>query len=219
MAVDIQVVQPQETVRLENIDVTRVGDLWSVRVKGEDFRAVDGVLVNDMEVPDFIVASQHELIAQLPDSMQQSPEVRSVQVLSTSFTVTRRSLMRFRIGSTPGRVRGTLRLVQRFLKVLFTTPGSDIFNPSVGGGARSRVGATYGKNGGAGLVTEFVIAVDRTQRQMLAAQSRDQRSPRDERLMAANVTGSSFDKVSGALFITVELANQAGRVVPVNVGL
>jgi hypothetical protein len=140
-------------------------------------------------------------------------------VLSNQFTLSPRSLVRFRIGKTPGKVRGILRLTQLFLKVLFTTPGSDIFHPNAGGGALQVVGSTYGQGEGEGVVTEFVIAINRTQRQLIAMQSRDQRAPRDERLMAANVLSTEFDKLQGGLYITVEIISQAGRRAITNVEL
>jgi hypothetical protein len=211
MAVDFQVVFPQESIKLNNVRYTRVGGIHAIRVSGEDFRAVDEVVINDVPSPDVIVLNPRELVAQLPEMMQRAPDVHSVSVLSNRFTVSPRSLIRFRIGSRPGKVRGILRLVQLFTKLLFTTPGSDIFNKSAGGGILSKVGATFGKNEGNNLVTDFVVAVTRTQRQMIAMQGRDMRAPRDERLLSATVTGTQYDKLQQALYFTVELTSQAGR--------
>lgn len=219
MAVDFQVVYPQESVRLNDIRVITYEGVRAIRVSGVDFRAVDEVVINDTPSPDVIVLSKTELVAQLPDALQDIPEVRSVMVLSNQFTLSPRSLVRFRIGKTPGKVRGILRLVQLFLKVLFTTPGSDIFHPTAGGGALQVVGSTYGRGEGEGIVTDFVIAINRAQRQLIAMQSRDQRAPRDERMMAANVLSTEFDKLQGGLYITVEIISQAGRRAITNVEL
>jgi hypothetical protein len=219
MAVDFQVVYPQESIRLDKVRLITYEGLRALSVTGADFRAVDEVVINDTPSPDVIVLSKNELVAQLPDALQAIPEVRSVMVLSNQFTLSPRSLVRFRIGKTPGKVRGILRLTQLFLKVLFTTPGSDIFHPNAGGGALQVVGSTYGQGEGEGVVTEFVIAINRTQRQLIAMQSRDQRAPRDERLMAANVLSTEFDKLQGGLYITVEIISQAGRRAITNVEL
>jgi hypothetical protein len=219
MAVDFQVVYPQETVRLDQVRLKRTGGIQALHIIGQDFRAVDAVIINDLPSPDVMVLSRTELVAQLPDSMQALPEVHNVAVLNRRFTLSPRSLLKFRIGKMPGKVRGVMRLVQLFVKILFTTPGTDIFSRNAGGGAVSRVGATYGADDGDNIVTEFVIAVQRTQRQIVAMQSRDRRSARDERLLAANVVGQEFDKLQGALYMQVELVSQAGTNAIVNVEL
>jgi hypothetical protein len=219
VAVDFQVVFPQESIVLNDIRVVQYGGLWAVRVEGEDFRSVDSVSINELESPDVIVLSKTLLMAQLPDVYQAVPEVRSVMVLSKQLTLTPRSLIRFRVSNTPGKVRGILRLVQLFLKVLFTTPGSDIFRPGSGGGILRHVGSTFGQSEGGSIVTDMVIAINRTQRQIIGTQSRDQRSPRDERLLSAKVLSAEFDKLQSAFYVTVEIVSQAGRTAITNLEL
>jgi hypothetical protein len=211
MAVDFQCIQPQQSVRLDQIRLRTVAGFLALQVTGEDFRAVDEVVINDQPSPDVVILSKTELLAQLPDSLQQVPDIQDVKVLSNRFVFSARSLVRFRIGKTPGKVRGLHRLVQLFLKTLFTTPGSDIFNPRAGGGALQAVGASIGAGETQNLLTDLVIAVNQTQRQIISQQSRDQRSPRDEKLLSAVLTSASFDKTQGALYVSVELTSQAGR--------
>ncbi len=219
MAVDLQACFPQESVTLNDVRVVKYGGLWVVRVEGDDFRAVDEVLINDTASPDVIVLSRTLLTAQLPDMYQTMPEVRSVMVLNKQLTLSPRSLIRFRIGKSPGKVRGILRLMQLFLKVLFTSPGSDIFRPNSGGGLLRSLGTTFGQDEGSNLVSDIVIAVNRTQRQIIAAQSRDQRSPRDERLLTARIISANFDKLQSAFYVKIELVSQAGRTAITNLEL
>lgn len=180
---------------------------------------MDEVLINDIPSPDIIVLSKTRLLAQLPDSLQKVPNVVSVSVLSRNLTITNRSLIRFRISDTPGRVTGILRLVQLFLKVLFTTPGSDIFNKRTGGGALVNIGETFGADEGGDIISDFVISVDTTARQILAQQGRNPRIPRDERLLSARVKAAGFNRQLGALIATVELTSQAGRAALANLEL
>lgn len=219
MAVDLQTCFPQESITLNDVRVVKYGGLWAVRVEGDDFRSVDEVVINDVASPDVIVLSKTLLTAQLPDLYQAMPEVRSVMVLSKQMTLSPRSLIRFRIGKSPGKVRGILRLVQLFLKVLFTSPGSDIFRPNSGGGLLRSVGMTFGQDEGDNLVSDIVIAINRTQRQLIASQSRDQRSPRDERLLSARVVSANFDKLQSAFYVRLELVSQAGRTAITNLEL
>jgi hypothetical protein len=211
MAVDFQCIFPQESVLLNTIQQEVIGGFAAIRVVGEDFRSVDEVVINNEPSPDVIILSKTELVAQLPDSQQLAPDISSVAVLSNRFTVTRRSLFRFRIGKRPGKVRGILRLLQLFVKILLTSPGTDIFRPGSGGGILSKVGTTFGSEEGSNLVTDFVVSVTRTQRQIIAMQARDQRSPRDERLLSATVIGSQFDKTQGALYMRIRIISQAGE--------
>jgi hypothetical protein len=180
-------------------------------VLGEDFRSVDEVLINEIPSPDVIVVSKSRLIAQLPDALQKTLNVTDVRVTSRRLTLTSKSLIRFRVSDTPGRVSGILRLMQLFLKVLFTTPGTDIFAKRVGGAALQTIGETYGADEGKSLVSRFIISVDTTARQIISLQGRDPRIPLDERLLSARVTRAGFNRTQSAIIASVELASQAGR--------
>lgn len=222
MAFDFQVVSPQEAIRLSRIRFTPRSPLGLPRaldVIGQDFRSVDEVLINESPSPDVVVLSQTRLIAQLPDFLQKSLDVRSVSVLSRRLTITDRSYLRFRISDTPGVVKGILRLVQLFLKVLLQTPGTDIWNRKAGGGALKNIGETFGMDQGADIISDFVIAVDSTSRQIIATQGRESRIPRDERLLAAKVISVGYDRNLGALLAAVEITSQAGRAATANLEL
>lgn len=222
MAVDFQVVHPQESIKLTQVRFTPPSPLGLPRgldITGADFSSVDEVFINDIESPDVIVLSRYRLIAQLPPSLQNSFDINSVQVLSRRLTVTSRSKIRFRIGDTPGRVQGILRLLQKFLKVLFTTPGTDIFSPRTGAGALKNIGETFGIDEGKGIISDFVISVDTAARQIISFQGRDPRIPRDERLLAAKVLSAGFNRQLGAIVASVELTSQAGRAAVTNVEL
>lgn len=222
MAVDFQVIYPQESIKLTRIRLTAPSPLGlppGLDIFGDDFTSVDEVLINDVASPDVIVLSKNRLIAQLPDLYRTNRTINSVKVLSRRLAVTSRSLIRFRIGNTPGRVQGIMRLIQLFLKVLFTTPGTDIFSPRTGGGGLTNVGETFGVDQGRDVVREFVISVDTTARQIIAIQGRDPRIPRDERLLTARMIQSGFNREQTALVAAVELTSQTGEAAIANVEL
>jgi hypothetical protein len=114
-------------------------------------------------------------------------------------------------------VTGLLKLVQFFLKVLFTTPGQDVFSQQIGGGALRNLGETFGAGEGGKILSDFVVAVDTTKRQIIALQSRNPSLPRDERLLSARVISSAFDQKSLSLIISIDIASQAGRSATANV--
>ncbi len=220
MAVDFQVIFPQESIKLTRIRLTPPSPLGlppGLDVFGDDFTAVDEVLINDVQSPDVIILSKNRLIAQLPTLYEKNRVINSVKVLSRRLTVTKRSLIRFRIGDTPGRVQGILRLLQKFLKILFTTPGTDIFSPRTGGSGLKNIGETFGIDEGIDVVRDFIISVRNTNRQIIAIQGRDPRIPRDERLLAAKVLQSGYNQETTALVAKVEITSQAGRAAITNV--
>jgi hypothetical protein len=215
LAVDFQIVFPQELVELTSVRIQPGMVPRTLDITGADFRAVDQVMVNDLVSPDVVVLSKTRLLAQVP-SVFATQTISSVTVISTKLAVTPKSLLRFRVGRTPSKVSGLLRLMQVFLKLLFTTPGSDIFAPQTGAGALVKVGSTFGHDEGGGIVSDFVVAVGRTQRQILAIQARDPSLARDERLLAAKVLSAGFNRAESALIVSVELTSHAGRAAVAN---
>lgn len=214
MAVDLQVVYPQQAIVLNKVRVLP-GPPRVVDVAGADFRSVDDVLINRIASPDVVVMSKTRLVAQVPDSLL-AQRILSITVLSRRLTVSAKSVLRFRLSRTPGKVSGVLRLVQKFLKILFTTPGSDIFNRQVGGGALRSVGQTFGIEDGGDIINNLVIAIDTTSRQIVALQSRNPSLPREERLLSAKILRAGFNKEEGALDVAVEITNQAAQAATAN---
>lgn len=210
MAVDFQVVHPQQS-----IDLTGVTELvgYSTRaldIRGVDFSAVDDVEINDQLSPNWTVLGRKRLIAQVPVP-EQTRGIYSVAVISNRLTFTRESLLRFRIGESPGKVSGMMRLIQLFVKVLLTTPGSDIWNPRLGGGLLQKVGGYNGKDEGKGLVGDVAVAVDTASRQILSLQAQEGNIPPSERLLSAGVTQASYDRHDLSLHVTIDLLNQTLR--------
>lgn len=214
--IDFQVVFPSEVINLSSVRVAPGLPVRTLDILGDDFSSVKEVVINGVPSPSLIVLSAVRLLAQVPDSVLLQP-VTSVQVIAGRLMLTAKSYLTFEVGPQPSKVRGILRLVQLFLKVLFTTPGSDIYAPNTGGGALKNIGKTFGADQSGGIVTDFVVAVATTQKQIVAIQSRDAATPRDERLLSAIVRSSSYSKATAGLIVSVELTSQAGRAAIANV--
>ncbi len=216
MAVDFQLVFPRNAVRLTSVTRTTLSGAPALNVVGDDFRSVDEVLVNGRASPDYRVQTATRLVAALPEGVALR-DVESVSVTSRELTMTPRSILAFRVGLVPTKTTGILRLVQLFVKVLFTTPGTDIFNKSLGGGALRAIGSrSGGRQEVNAVVNDFVVAVGNTKRQIVAIQSRQPRLPPDERLLEAKVVSARFSPEQEALLASVELTSQAGQMVRVN---
>jgi hypothetical protein len=216
--IDLQVIAPQEAVELTRVDVATGLSPKTLRVQGVDFTAVDEVRINDVVSPDVIVLNARELLAQVPAQLIRD-KLTSVTVLSNRLVLTNKSLIRFRIGRSPRKVAGMLKLIQLFLKILFTTPGTDIFNRQLGGGALRSIGRNFGKDEGGQIVSDFVVSVDNTVRQIVAIQSRNSAIPAGERLLSAKVLRVGFLKSETALVAAIEVKAQDGRAGVTNVEL
>jgi hypothetical protein len=216
--IDLLVVQPQEL-----IDVSQAQERTDIAVRtfelhGADLRNVTEVLMNGEPSPSFIIRSRSRILAQVPDAWA-TERITSILAVSSRLTLSPRSQIRFSLGSQLRVGSGMLRLIQLFLKILLTTPGTDIFARRLGGGLLTKFGATYGAGDGMDLIGDVVIAVSQTAGQITAIQGRQSQIPSDERLLSATVIGRTFNKQEATLSVQIELKNQAGQLGFANVEL
>jgi len=182
----------------------------SLNISGTDFRHATRVLLDDQDSPSWIISSKQQILAQVPEALADSV-ISSIQVLSSDFTATVRSKLIFELGNDPRKLTGLKAMMQTFLKVLFTTPGTDSFAKKIGGGALQGLGKNFGAASSQNLASDFSISVRRAEVQMIALQSRQLRLPDDEKLAAANVLGVTMDVASTSLLARVELVAQSGK--------
>jgi phage baseplate assembly protein W len=215
---DLQVLRLQDAVKVTKVEESITEGPKLYRIHGEDFRSVEEVVINDVTVPagEFIVLSKTRLIAAAPPEVQTDPFIRSVLVLSSTFTATGKSLLKFQV--TTNKVDGLLRLSQLFAKVLLTAPGTDIYDPKVGGNLHSLIGTSADKNG-TGMAAAFTQIVNRTKEQILAMQAGRPRIPIAERLASARVVAVNFDPDRGELQGRVQLTSIGGRAAVLNLGI
>lgn len=210
MPVDFQIAFPQETVKVSLVRPVPGLPVRTLDVFGDDFRSADEVLMNEVPSPSFVIVAKNRLLAEVPAALKDST-ISSISVLSRRLTITPRSYIRFRIGRTPSKVRGILRLLQAFMRLLFQTPGTDIFSPKLGGGALVHIGQSVSVENGTDLVGDFIVSVDNTTRQLIQIQGRDQSIPPDERLLTTRVLSAGFNKNETAIITSIEVVSQAGR--------
>jgi hypothetical protein len=218
MSVDVQFAFPQQIPFINTVSMIMGAPVPTVEVVGDDFSSVDEVLFNEIPSPNVFVVSPTTLMAQIPPIMIGVPSLEIV-VVSYKAVFTERNIIAFRIGRTNRKVSGLGRLVQLFLKVLLTTPGTDIFHSSSGGGAMVNLGKNFSRTEAGNIIGDFVVSVDNATRQIVASQARIPRLSPAERLLSAKVTASQFDAEQTALIVTVQLSTQAGRVAIANLVL
>ena len=216
MAVDFQVVFPQLMIPLNSVRILPGMVPTTLDIIGQDFRSISQVLINDIPSPDVVVLSKTRLLAQVPPQLVNAT-LSSVTVVAQQLTVSSRSIIRFQIGPVASKVSGILRLMQIFLKILLTTPGRDIFAPRIGGNALKDLGLSFGASEGSNIISDMVVSVDTTRKQIMSIQARDPSIPKDERLLAASVSSAAYNRAEGALIVTIPITSQAGRSATANI--
>jgi hypothetical protein len=207
--VDLQFIQFSDALVIRGAQEIPGMTPRSLQIAGPDFRHAVEVLINEINSPNFAIANKNTIIAEVPASEKKNT-IRSLSVLSSDFTATFRSRLRFRIGRDPKKVGGLKAMMQTFLKLLFTTSGTDAWAQKLGGSGLKNLGRNFGLGETQTIVSEFGISVRRAETQMKALQSQQTRIPDDERLLAANLLNAKFDVNLTALLARVELISQSG---------
>lgn len=175
-------------------------------LSGRDFRNVEKVLINGSEAPSFVVVSETRLLAEVPE-LYRNESITGVSVLCSSLTFSGRSLVSLTAGTRIRKVRGILRLLQTFIRILLRTPGSNVFSPRSGGGLLSRIGDNISGYSAA----DAVVSVDSTRTYIVGVQTSNPNIPPNERLLSAEVINVELNRQEGSLNVTVSLTNHAGQ--------
>jgi len=209
MAFDIQVVRLLDVLDVNTIEEAPGVTPRSIIVSGKDFGNVEQVLLNGTPSPEFVVFQPNKLIAQVPDIAVEQV-IRDVTILSGALTLTERSIVEFTMGTTPKKTSGILRLMQTFIRLLLRTPGTNVYNRSLGGGLLGKVGTVLAAGNRNRASADASVAVTRTRQQIINTQTPDRSIPPSERLMGADLTALTVDAENGQLLLTVLLTNHSG---------
>ena len=181
----------------------------ALEIKGEDFRSVERVLINDQSAPEFIIANKKTIYVQIPGAIKR---IKTIEVLSSKFTrSTSSSKLSYEIGPKTRKVEGILKLMQLFIKLLLQTPGSDIFNPERGGGLLALVGAMGTGRGIDTIIGSVSRAVQTTVSQMRTSQINVPGLPLSEQLLSAEVTDFDIFERQMEARVKVLLVSMAGK--------
>lgn len=165
---------------------SRISVLNSVLyVRGDDFSQATEVWVNKRKQP-FTLISQTELLASFPalDGV-----VDTVEVVSTSKTTSRRSFFAYQLGDLRP-ISGPMKVIQQFVKLLLTSPGSDVFDPDTPAvGLRKWISKNLPASNPQAILAQVIIAVQ-TAGAIMIAQQAASALPADEQLATVQVVGA-----------------------------
>ena len=211
MPADLQCIYPQRVIPLSEVRV--LPDAGSgpvaIEVRGGDFTHALEVRVDGLVV-EFEVQDVRKLTARLPETARgRGPN--EVTVLSSEVATTGESALRFKLGKPPAMVSGAQKLLQTFVRLLFTTPGRDVFARDLGGGAMRIISSPVRPDQEGDTLSDFILAVEQTKRQLVRIQSQDPRIPPDERLLNASVGGVGGDRRRGRLNVEISVTSQTRK--------
>jgi len=209
MAEQLEVVKFRDLIEVQSIPRLVPGvEKPTIELKGQDFRNVERILINETEVDQFIIINQYTIYAQLPDAMG---KISTVEVISSNFTkTTTASKLEFSIGNKTKTISGILKLTQLFVKWLLQSPGSDIQNPNRGGGLQELIGQVTDSRRMDGIVSIMTRSIQNTVGQIRSAQINVPNLPLSERLLSAELI--DFDTYAEQMEIRarIQLISLAG---------
>lgn len=205
---DFKVVQAKLKLTVHSLSPIRGFRPPSVLVLGENLSRTSEVLYNGIEAREFLVSGENRLVVRIPES-QVGKDLYDLEVFTSAPLTNTAANILLGVGSGARNVEGIERLIQSFVMVFMTTPGSDIFSPQSGGGGRALVGRTTDRSGKS-VAADLAQAVDRTRTELLRVQSLDRRIPPSERLLSASLAGMQFDPETTILSARVDIRNILG---------
>lgn len=188
-----------------------------VELRGTGFTDVGSVLLNGYLAPNFIVESTTRIFVEIPSQAMGEP-ITDARVLLLSAAYGQESAVVLSVGGGNGFVSGAARLMQLVIKVLLTTPGTNIFSPTLGGGLLQVVGTPFtGRQDVENTVRQAVADTEDQLRQIhIAAASR---IPDSERLRSLEILDIRSDIDTSTLHVRLAVTAQDGNRVTTGVTL
>lgn len=192
---------------LNIIPVTEVAILSNmspptIDIKGNNLRQVEAVHINHIPCENFICISDTRLLAEIPDL--EDDQIETVEVWASELNTTDVNKLIPGFGEYVTTTSGLKGLIQRFIKLLLASPGSDAWG-SVGGGVLKAFRESVDKEG-VEITTAVVLGVSRV-RDIMFALKND--SPEDT-LSTLELLDISWNPTTLSLAIRLKLTNVAG---------
>lgn len=212
---DIRVVRAKVLLKIANVTPIRDFVPPAILILGEKMDIAEEVFFNNVQVTEFIALNNEKMIARIPPS-QVGKRLDSLEVRTSVRLAQRDAQVTLGVDRPIRTIEGIDRLVQEFVLVFLTTPGSDIFNKKSGGGALAIIGKPV--SGKDGAMADLSVAVERTRSQLIAAQAQNTKIPASERLLSCSLSSVKYDARTTTISATVDIQNSVGGTAVVSIG-
>lgn len=202
---DYRVAAFRDSAKVTQVDIFSEDPL-SLDIRGENFVAVNQVLINGVPSPEFMVLTRRRLLAEVPVRLRLSA-IQTVDVLLSRQGLTSTSSVSLEAVVPGARASGFTRMMQSYLKLLLTSPGEDFSDETLGGGLYDVVGSagTQGE-----LRAAAAQAVNIAESQMIRLQALNPSLPSSEKLRSATLLQAEFVPSTSSLNIQVRLTAMDG---------
>lgn len=177
-----------------------------IEIRGEDFRKVSKVLVNNIECPSIDVVSDKVILAEMPLEV---PAINKISILSSGPTATKdATTVAIGMFDRVQKATGMAALIQRVIKILFTTPGTNIADPSQGVGLQGYFGSNKADLGSAtALISSLVESVEF----YIKSDINYNKLPKSEQLSSIEVNSIVWDRENQTLSIDLKITAADGN--------
>jgi hypothetical protein len=206
---DLRLVSAKSLLAISTVSPIRGFLPPSVIVSGKDLYRATEVEYNDVLVTEFIVAERDRLIVRVPES-QVGKDLRTITALAPISVTRTDALLRIGVTTPIQAISGVERLVQAWIILFFSTPGSDIFDRSGGGGAIGIIGKATDRSHKSAAAA-MAMAVDKAKSDLIRKQAQSRNVPLDEQLLSSTLDSVTFEPNSSTLRATVSLRNMLGE--------
>jgi hypothetical protein len=203
---DYRIVRAQALLQIFSYAPIRGFSPPSIIVLGKDLNKTTECHINEVTADEFFVQSSNRMIIKIPDS-QVGKTINSLAALSEVALTHESASLKFELSKPPRLIEGIDRLIQSWLMIFMSTPGSDIFDLTSGGGGMAIVGRST-DNHGKGVAADLSTSIDKTNNELLRLQAGDRRIPPSERFLSGTLVGMNFDPDTTVLSARVEIRNQ-----------
>lgn len=205
---DFRIVTAKINLRVTSFTPIRGFYPPSILITGEKLNQADELQYNGVQVDEFVISSPTRIIAKIPPS-QVGKRFTDVKVLAPVSIARADALLSLGITRPLKMVSGIDRLVQSWMIIFMTTPGSSVFAPNSGGGGKALIGRSTDK-AGKGVAADLSLAIEKTKQELFRVQAENQTIPPSEKLLSSSLDVVEFDAKTTVLSARVNIQNMIG---------
>lgn len=200
---DLNILRKRSKLSIDSFKLINSFSETVVDIRGiSDFNKATEVLVNGEEVSSFITLSDSRILA-TPSLVVES--IESVEVLADAYLENQTKFVQVSLGSRAVPVEGIDKVIQKVIKVLLTTPGTDSRNLELGGGLNSYIGQPLNP---IEVPSDIATSVRITEEQIISSEA-DANLPDRDKLSSIKILSISMaDNTS--LRLNLEIMNKIG---------
>jgi hypothetical protein len=185
-----------------------------ISISGNGLDRARSIFINELSCR-FELTSNTTALVEVPQSVTKTGITSITAEASGPVAASGEVSVSFSFQELATEVSGISALVQRFLKVLLTTKGTNYQSMDEGGGVLGMVGIADGEKLAEGMLVDAVVNVETYFKEDPKFIELDP----SERLLSAEVLSSSWDRSSQTASVSIQITNHLGETLETGVSL